>query len=760
MAFQCTACSVKPYNKTWMLRRHERESIPCFKHLFPGEPLPIRYECPECDKFGPQGGARKKDVARHLHLIHEMDKMTAALSVMITRPTNTSRQASTQVDTTAAPDLQQIASSSAHQDQLLQSAMEDVRPNGSEHPVSRPSTGSGTLPTLYPTPCLQMATPPITREGSGEIERTDSHLTSHSHPPIIKRKYSEPGNLSKQCKRLRNRVNLEDPNIPDGIYGTPSDDMFTVMANDIREQESGIDAVRDDRTDSVDPNATEGFPRASSLHPRPTPRDFPMENTASHDTPSTDDSHSRLLEDTPATTTSMLTVESHGIVPDDEVHIQGSRMDALSIIDRDVDTLPSNNGCPRPCLGESSSIDCIPAQSTLSKGVKCQSISSSILEFSLSIRTSPSLFGSHASVSRWRHKPLSSHRSAPGKSLHSNGMAGPLGEPVDEELLQSRMGRAVQKARSFAGLSAKSISSDEYELKMQARAREVQTGLQDKFHKAAAHGDVRALRDLFGNLEYNYNDRNCDGQTPLLWASERGYHRGVKELIAEFPELDADCLDNNGMTAIMHACRRGDYNVTDALLKVSSINLDLQDQDGYTALMMAIRSCNHAGMLVRKLIASVKDRPDYATAAQWSRFFDAQDAAGLTALHWAAKMGLRLTVSALLDTGKVDVHRKAYSGITVAMQAVNDLDLDLVTLLLERKACDPSVTNDAGINILRVAEDRVYLADRELLSIRCFAHCSDEEMTFPLRVKLSTARRILRLVEDYVGLYQTAGCSP
>jgi ankyrin repeat protein len=767
MAFSCTACSVKPYNKLWLLRRHEKESVPCFKHLFPGEPLPIRFECPECDKFGPEGSARKKDVERHLQRVHEMDPVTAELSVMFTRPTNASRHASTQVDTTATPDLQQIASSSAHQDQLLQSAMKDVMLNECEYPVSGLSAGSGTLPTLHSTPCLQKATPPMIQEGSGEIERIDSHLTSPSSPPAIKRKYSDPRSLSKQCKRLRNRVNLEDPNIPNEIYETRSDDTFTVMANDIREQESDTDVLRDDRTDTIAQKASEVFSGALSLHPRPPSRSqsdphfetiaIPMETTASHDTPSTEYSHSRhgLPGDMPAITNFTSTVESHEIAPDDEIHIQSSRMSALSISDREVETLPS----------------------ALFKSVKRQSTSLSSLGFSRSIRTSSSLFGSHASVSRWRHKPLSSHRSAPGvtfKSLHSNGMAGPMLEPVDEELLQSRVGRVIEKARSFAGLSAKSVSSEEYDLKMQAHARKVQLELQENFRKAAEKGDVPGLRKLFSNLEYNCNDRDRDGQTPLLWASERGYRRAVEVLIAEFPEdLDADCLDNNDMTALMYACKRGECDITDALLKLPSINLELQGQEGLTALMMAIRSRKTAVMkkliapvkdrpdylMVRKLLASVEDRPDYATAAQWSQLFDAQDARGLTALHWAAKMGSRLNVSALLDTGKVDVHRKAYTGITVAMQAVYDGNLDLVTLLLERKACDPTLTNDAGRSILSLAECNVGNATCEVRDIGFCTDGDDEEVVLPLRKELSEAKQILRVVKEYVEQCQTARCS-
>jgi hypothetical protein len=297
MAFQCTACSVKSYDKHWKLQRHQRESSSCFKHFFPEKPLPTRFKCPECNRYG---SVREKDVKRHLRVIHHMDPETSESSGLeFTRPTNTLSQGftSTQVDTTTAPDFQQIAGSSAHQDQVLESTMKPARPNEIKHPASGPSTASMTFRTLCPTP-FQRAKPHIIQEGSGEIKLVDSCCTPPSHPPTIKRKYSDPCSLPKQCKRLHKRVNLEDPSITDGVYGTHLDDTFTV-ANYIRRQ--GID------TDVVDQNASEPFSRASGLRPRPHSRNqsgsrfgtiaIPTMTTASHDTPSTEDSRAIIFKE-------------------------------------------------------------------------------------------------------------------------------------------------------------------------------------------------------------------------------------------------------------------------------------------------------------------------------------------------------------------------------------------------------------------------------------------------------------------------------
>lgn len=304
MGHPCPACNVKPYNQPWMLERHLQHTDSCFKSVYPNKPLPLRFKCSEC-KYG---SLRKPDFKRHLWRAHRMDpEMAESMVLKSTCPTDTSSQTSTQVDRAATPDLQQIASSSGHQDQSLQSVMKNVRPNEIEQPISDPSTGSRTLRTLYPTPFLQRAIPPINQEGPGEIERIDLHLISPSHPPTTKRKYSDLFSLSEQCKRLCNQVTHEFPNVANGIYGTRSKDTFTVVANDTREQGSDTDVVRDDRTDIVDQNASELVSRASSVHPRPPSRNqsasrfgtisIPAKITASHDTSSTEDSRSLNLKE-------------------------------------------------------------------------------------------------------------------------------------------------------------------------------------------------------------------------------------------------------------------------------------------------------------------------------------------------------------------------------------------------------------------------------------------------------------------------------
>jgi hypothetical protein len=301
MAFQCVACSVGPYDKAWMLRRHERESIPCFKLLLPDQRLPIRHKCPKCA----YSSWREDDLEKHRRRILRMDLVRDASRFTI-RPTNTSSQAFTRVKRAATPDLQQTASSPVHRYRLPQSGMRDVRLGGSEQPIPNPSTGSRTLRTLYPIPRLQWVVPPMTQGGSGEIEGIDSHLTSPSHPPTIKRKHSDLCSLPEQCERRRKRVNLEDLNIAHEIHGTRSDDTLTVVANDSGKQSLDTDVVRDAQTDMVDQNASEPPSRASSFHPRPSrnqsasrfgPTATATNTTASHDTPPTEGSRSRLPGD-------------------------------------------------------------------------------------------------------------------------------------------------------------------------------------------------------------------------------------------------------------------------------------------------------------------------------------------------------------------------------------------------------------------------------------------------------------------------------
>jgi len=145
----------------------------------------------------------------------------------------------------------------------------------------------------------------------------------------------------------------------------------------------------------------------------------------------------------------------------------------------------------------------------------------------------------------------------------------------------------------------------------------------------------------------------------------------------------------------------------ESLLSLPTIDLRIQDNAGFTALMIAIQfSSNPDGtIIVQKLIAYVQARPEYnTTAAKWHPIFNAQDNDGLTPLHWAVRRELHDCISTLLDTRRVDVDLKASNGNTAAMLAIPiTVQHHVLELLFDRRACDPTVRNERGEALVGVA---------------------------------------------------------
>jgi hypothetical protein len=174
---------------------------------------------------------------------------------------------------------------------------------------------------------------------------------------------------------------------------------------------------------------------------------------------------------------------------------------------------------------------------------------------------------------------------------------------------------------------------------------------------------------------------------------------------------------------------------------------------------MAIQSIDIDGTtaMVQKLVAYAQKRPDYHTAAaKWDPFFNAPDVSGLTPLHWAVKLGVYDYVSILLDTGRVDVDRKAFGGITPAMQAVKEITRPkILVLLFDSRACDPTLANEDGETLVGLA--RRVMEEREEMLVD---HSHRSVPTDPRR--LQTAWDNLRLCvayeHDYTGA--PAGSNP
>jgi hypothetical protein len=107
---------------------------------------------------------------------------------------------------------------------------------------------------------------------------------------------------------------------------------------------------------------------------------------------------------------------------------------------------------------------------------------------------------------------------------------------------------------------------------------------------AAARGLLNEVRVLAGTRNCEINARDARQRTALVAASAAGHAEVVNALLAYLPDLDA--ADQNGMTALMYLCQRGQKETARLLLRAGA-NPDLRSAAGVTAREIAQRHGHH-----------------------------------------------------------------------------------------------------------------------------------------------------------------------
>jgi ankyrin repeat protein len=709
MSFQCTACWEKTYDKAWKLARHVRESKNCFDQINLGMPANhfVRFRCSSCGYAPP----RELDLDRHRRRVHGEtdDPITPG-------PFSTSSADASTKDSAMISDLLEPGISHDHTfpTKALQSNAEN-----------RSFSLDGTYPrNLSIDPATDLFLASIRNLQSPSVVKADEHLSGKTEQCVsnlspwsqayAKRKHPYHDRLLVDHKRFcagidpASNLGVKDVSTNEGDIpehgldlGLVSETLHDFLGLDFHPDKIGDEDFLTALGSGELFEAASAFVDAfANIYLAPTAED--------HVTPT--ERHAR-----------------------DWVQDVILRNEPQTLPSEKTDPFPSWNpglwteSVPTPSIHTNPSIHSSPI---LPSNQKCRSSVTSSSGISHSVNSKGSLFGipSTHSYKPWMTWSSGSRTQASAaKSLHSNGMPAPMLNSVDEELLLSR-GAWTSEERPD-NISSSHLTP------------------QEQFGLAAADDDVERLRLLVEDLAFDCNSRDHEGRTALIWAAERGHHQAVEILLSNScGGVDANAQDDRGMTAMMFACYRGDLRIFDSLLSVPAIDLGITNKAGPTALIIAIQSRDpDSAVIVQRLISYVQTRPDYhTTATKWHPIFNAQDGRGLTPLHWAVKLGQHDCISTLLDTKRVNVDIKALDGTTPAMHAIEEIvQPDILELLFDRKACDPTVTNELGETLVEVALRVVQESDSKLAdSGRCDIPAD--------RCRLQTARENLYLCEAYV----------
>ncbi|XP_075779639.1 kinase D-interacting substrate of 220 kDa isoform X4 [Pelodiscus sinensis] len=228
--------------------------------------------------------------------------------------------------------------------------------------------------------------------------------------------------------------------------------------------------------------------------------------------------------------------------------------------------------------------------------------------------------------------------------------------------------------------------------------------------------NVPALKALLEKCK-DVDERNENGQTPLMLAAEQGNLEIVQELLKKGANCNLEDSDN--WTALISAAKEGYVEIVAELLNYN-VNLEHRDMGGWTALMWAsYKGCTKvAELLLEKganpnitgqqysvypiIWAAGRGHSDIVhLLLQHGAKVNCSDKYGTTPLIWAARKGHLECVKYLLQMG-ADVDQEGANSMTALIVAVKGGYTDSVKEILKRNP-NVNLTDKDGNTALMIA---------------------------------------------------------
>ncbi|XP_032651074.1 kinase D-interacting substrate of 220 kDa isoform X4 [Chelonoidis abingdonii] len=228
--------------------------------------------------------------------------------------------------------------------------------------------------------------------------------------------------------------------------------------------------------------------------------------------------------------------------------------------------------------------------------------------------------------------------------------------------------------------------------------------------------NVPALKALLEKCR-DVDERNENGQTPLMLAAEQGNLEIVQELLKKGANCNLEDADN--WTALISAAKEGYVDIVAELLNCN-VNLEHRDMGGWTALMWAsYKGCTKvAELLLQKganpnvtgqqysiypiIWAAGRGHSDIVhLLLQHGAKVNCSDKYGTTPLIWAARKGHLECVKYLLQMG-ADVDQEGANSMTALIVAVKGGYTDSVKEILKRNP-NVNLTDKDGNTALMIA---------------------------------------------------------
>ena len=193
-------------------------------------------------------------------------------------------------------------------------------------------------------------------------------------------------------------------------------------------------------------------------------------------------------------------------------------------------------------------------------------------------------------------------------------------------------------------------------------------------HCASLFGIVEIVASLVEVEGCDINQKDCVGNTPLVWAAWNG-HEGVVKILLEQDHVSPDRQDGNGQTPLGCAARSGHEGVVKILLERGDVDPDKPNDWLQTPLSFAAGNGNEG------VVKILLERDDVDP--------DKPDEGGRTPLFSAAKNGHEGAVKMLLERGDVAPDKPDCRGKTPLFKAAGRGHEGVVKILLEQDHVSP-----------------------------------------------------------------------
>jgi ankyrin repeat protein len=194
---------------------------------------------------------------------------------------------------------------------------------------------------------------------------------------------------------------------------------------------------------------------------------------------------------------------------------------------------------------------------------------------------------------------------------------------------------------------------------------------------ATLNNDLSSVQAML-KTDCDVHETDRQGNSALLVATTEKVDKIVKILL-ERPEINVNLQNNNGETALILAAAKRDRDarntsIVEILVERPEINVNLQNNNGETALSLA--AANKQTEILNTLLKKTGINVNL------------QNKKGQTALIWAASSGNRDIVQALLRRPEINVNHRDRYGYTALDFAIHKGNREILPLLLDRGA-DP-----------------------------------------------------------------------